>query len=240
MASPDIKWADRTSDTEDGGTEIDPGPDEPVGTVENDGLLFFWGSDGNPTGVTMDGFWTEIALVDHTAVSGGVWFGVRGASAPDRVISWTSNEDASASIVRVVAGTFDAANMVDLLEEIINTGAVSPLDAGPMALDTAADREIVAFHIGDGTSFSTITDSGGFTKPVASNWTEQFDESFTSGGGRAAYGASSVPSTILDPAIRWTRADDEWITIIFAVEPAGAAPDVFPPFPRRHHRRVRM
>ncbi len=63
MAFPDIEWANRTVATEDGGTSIDPGPDEPTGTVENDGLLLLWASDGDPTGVTVDGFWTEIALV---------------------------------------------------------------------------------------------------------------------------------------------------------------------------------
>ncbi len=231
MTFPVVNWPDRTSDTTDGGTSVTPG--DPTGAASGDGLLLFWASDGDPTSVTVDGFWTEIRLVDHTAVSCGVWFGVRGASAPDYQVSWTTNEDAAASVVHVDAGTFDAAAMVNLAEDVLATGAVSPIDNGPMAFGAGADRAVIAFSAGDGTSGWTGADNG-FTNPVLSNWTERWDESFTAGGGRAAYTVDSVDTTETAPALRKTRADDEWIAIMFAVEPAGAAGTSLV-IPRRAH-----
>lgn len=220
MAFPVVNWTDRTSDTVDGGTSI-PGLAEPTGAAAGDGLLLFWASDGDPTSVTVDGFWTNILLVDFTQVSCGVWFGVRGASAPDYEVSWTTNEDAGSSAVHVDAGTFDAAAMVDLAEVVQATGIVSPIDFGPMALAAGPDRHVIAFGAGDGTGAWTPIDNG-FTNPVVANWTEEFDENFTAGGGRAAYTAHSVETTLAAPALRSSRADDDWISSMFAIEPATA------------------
>ncbi len=239
MAFPTINWSARavTQDQVDGGTSVTP-IESTAGMAEGDLLIMFWASDGDPTSVTVDAFWTEIRLVDHTAVSCGVWFGIRGASAPDYQISWGTNEDARASVLFVDGGTFNATTPIDLAEDVAATGVGTTLDFGPMSI-AAADSTIIAFHAGDGTSGTTCSDGGGFTVPACASWTEEFDENFVAGGGRAAYGADSVETTSTVPALRKTRADEEWITIIFAVEPAGAAA-VYPPFPRHHHRRVRM
>ncbi len=239
MAFPDLKWADRTTKTTDGGTSI-TAIDEPTGTVEDDGLLLFWASDGGPTGVTVDGFWTEIRLVDHTAVSAGCWYGVRGASAPNRDISWTGAEDASASIIRVVDGTFNAANMVDLAEDTLATGVDIDVPYGAMSV-VAADRVVIGFHAGDTVLNVICNDTGSQTNPVCSSWTERFDESFTSGGGRASYSVRSADTALTAPDLRETQnATQDFIAIMFAVEPVAAAADVYPPFPRRQNRLVRM
>ena len=222
MTFPTINWANQTFVEGDGANDVTPA--EPTGAAVNDLLLLFWAADGNPTSVTVDAFWTEIRLFDHTAVTCGVWFGIRGASAPDYQVAWTTNEDAGASALHIDAGTFDATTPVELAEDVLKSGTVSPLDHGPMAMTGTEDRTIIAFHAGDGTGATTGTDSGGFTTPVLSNWTERWDEPFAAGGGQAQYGGDSAEYTGTDAALRKTRADDEWITVIFAIEPAGAAP----------------
>ena len=223
MAFPVVNWSDRAaSATVDGGTTVTA--TEPTGAASGDLLLLFFASDGAQVTPTVDAFWTEIRLGDATGAWGGVWFGIRGASAPDYQISWSGNEDASATAVHVDAGTFDSTTPVDLAEDVFNTNTVSPVDAGPMAMTGTKDRTIIAFGFGDGTGASTGTDSGGFTTPVLSNWTEEWDESFTAGGGQARFWADDVEYTGTDAALRKTRADDEWGTIIFAIEPDAGGP----------------
>ena len=220
MTFPTINWSARaTSATTDGGTSVTA--TEPTGAASGDLLLLFFASDGAQVTPTIDGFWTEIRLGDATGAWGGVWFGIRGASAPDYQISWSGGEDASATAVHVDAGTFNTTTPVDLTEDVFNTNTVSPIDAGPMAMTAGADRTTIAFGFGDGTGAVTQSDSGGFSTPVISNWTSRWFESFTAGGGRAAFWVDDAEYTGTDAALRWTRADDEWGTIIFAVEPAG-------------------
>ncbi len=82
MAFPIVNWSDRAaSATVDGGTSVTA--TEPTGAAENDLLLLFFASDGAQVTPTVDAFWTEIRLGDATGAWGGVWFGIRGASAPD-------------------------------------------------------------------------------------------------------------------------------------------------------------
>ncbi len=222
MTFPTINWSvsAATEDTADGGTSVTPL--EPVGAAVGDLLIMFWGSDGDPTSVTVDAFWTEIQLIDHTDVSCGVWFGIRGASAPDYAISWTTNEDAAGRVVHVDAGTFDSGTPIDLTEDVSNTGLSSTIDYGPMAV-VAADRTVIGFYAGDGNVTTACTDSGSFTVPVCSSWTEQFDRGFVAGGGQAAYGADTSETTSTVPALRKTRSTEQFITLIFAVEPNGVA-----------------
>ncbi len=223
MTFPTINWSARavTEDSVDGGTSVTP-IESTAGMAENDLLIMFWASDGNPTSVTVDAFWTEIRLIDHTDVSLGVWFGIRGASAPNYQISWGTNEDAEASVVFVDGGTFNATTPIDLTEDVAATGASTVLDHGPMDI-AAADSTVIAFHVGDGTGLTTCSDGSAFTTPVCASWTEQFDQSFVAGGGQAQYGADSSETTSTVPAIRKTRADEQWITMMFAVEPNGVA-----------------
>ena len=130
---------------------------------------------------------------------------------------------ASATAIHVDAGTFDTGTPVDLAEDVFNTANSGTVDAGPMAMTAGADRTTIAFGFGDGTGSVTQSDGGGFSTPVISNWTSRWIESFTSGGGRASFWADSVEYTGTDAALRWSRATDEWGTIIFAVEPVGVA-----------------
>ena len=221
MAFPTINWADRAaSATVDGGTSVTA--TEPTGAASGDLLVLFFASDGPQVTPTVDGFWTELRLGDATGAWGGVWFGIRGASAPDYQISWAGNEDASATAIHVDAGTFDAAAPIDLAEDVFNTALSGTVDAGPMAMTAGADRTTLSFAFGDGTSAFTPSDGGGFSTPPIVNWTERWDENFTAGGGRAAFTVDDVEYTGTDAAFRQNRASDEWGTIIFAIEPASA------------------
>ncbi len=224
MTFPTINWADRAaSATVDAGTSVTA--TESTGAASGDLLILFFASDGAQQTPTVDGFWTELRLGDATGAWGGVWFGIRGASAPDYQISWSGDsEDASATTIHVDAGTFDASTPIDLAEDVFNTANDDTVNAGPMAMTAGADRTTIAFAFGDGTGGFTLSDGGGFSTPVIANWTERWEESFATGGGRSAFHVSDVEYTGTDAALRWTRGSNDWGTIIFAVEPDTGAP----------------
>ncbi len=211
---------------------------KPSGVVNGDLMVAQIGLLGTTNTITGPSGWTEEETASFHGDRMSLWVKVAGASEPaDYTWSWTGSSRNLGGIVRITG--HDQITPIAASPTIAtgSSNSPNPPSADPGSSDVHLSLAFAHIEAKNQT----------FTPPTSPGvYTEEWDIASTGGGAGTGHGAISIASReytgqVEDPGVFTAANADGWGAATIIIAPAGApAADIYPPFPRRHHRRVRM